>query len=60
MFAHQFEFFLELISSHIIHFAQFVQLAQCETSFSQVAELHLTIVLRHILIGIGTFVKKFV
>lgn len=60
MFAHQFEFFLKLKSSHIIHFSQFVQLPKCETSFTQVGELYLTVVLRHILKGIRAFVKKFI
>ena len=60
LLAHQFEFFLELIGSYVIHFTQFVQLAQCETSFTQVAELYLTVVLRQILIGFGISVEKFV
>ena len=60
MLAHQFEFFLELVLSHIIHFSQLVELAKCETALAQVAFLRLTVVLRQVLIGIGLFVEEFV
>ena len=44
------EFFFELIGSHIVEAAQFVDLPQCELGLSQISQLRLGVVLTHVLI----------
>ena len=60
MLANQLEFFFVLICSHIVHFAELVELSQGQTSFAQVSQLRLTVVLRQVLICFRLFFKKFV
>ena len=53
LFANVFEFFFVLKGSNIIHLTQFAQLSQSQTSFTKLAFLRLTVVLRDILISFG-------
>ena len=60
MFANQFEFFIVLKCSSVIHLTQFVQLLQCQLGFTKVAQARLRVILCHILIGLGTFFVNFI
>ena len=60
MLANQLEFFFVLVCSHIVHFAELVELSQCQASFAQVSQLRLAVVLRQVLICFRLFFKKFV
>ena len=60
LFLDQFEFLLELIHSHIVHFSQLVELTQGKTSFTKIVLLRLAVVLRQVLIRRRFFFKKFV
>ena len=54
LLADVFEFFFVLIGADVVHLAQFVELAQSQTCFTQVAQLRLAVVLADILIGLRT------
>ena len=60
MLANQLEFFFVLVCSHIIHFAELVELSQGQASFAQVANFGLAVVLRQVLICFRLFFEKFV
>lgn len=57
---HQFEFFFVFVATHIVHLAQFVDLAQSQASLAQVVQLRLAIVLAQILISFRTALIYFV
>ena len=54
------EFFFVLVGSHIIHLAQFVQLAQGQACLAQIVQSGLAVVLAHILVGLGLTLVDFV
>ena len=54
------EFFFVLVGSHILHLAQFVQLAQGQACLAQIVQSGLAVVLAHILIGLGLTLVDFV
>jgi len=54
------EFFFVFVGSHVVHLAQFVELAQGQACLAQVAQSGLTVVLADILIGFGTALVDFV
>lgn len=54
------EFFFVLVGSHILHLAQFVQLAQGQACLAQIVQSRLAVVLAHILVGLGLALVDFV
>ena len=54
------EFFFVFVASHIVHLAQFVELAQGQACFAQIAQPGLAVVLADILIGLRTALIDFV
>ena len=54
------EFFFVLVGSHILHLAQFVQLAQGQACLAKIVQSGLAVVLAHILIGLGFTLIDFV
>ena len=60
MFFDLLEFFFVLVGSHIIHLAQFVQLAQGQACLAQIVQSGLAVVLAHILVGLGLALVDFV
>ena len=54
------EFFFVFVGSHIVHLAQFVELAQGQTCLAQIAQSGLAVVLADILIGFSTTLVDFV
>ena len=54
------EFFFVLVGSHIIHLAQFVELAQSQACLAQIVQSGLAVVLAHILVGLGLTLVNFV
>ncbi len=54
------EFFFVFVGSHIIHLAQFVELAQGQACLAQIAQPGLAVVLADILIGFSTTLVDFV
>ena len=47
------EFFFVLVGSHILHLAQFVQLAQGQACLAQIVQSGLAVVLADVLVGLG-------
>jgi hypothetical protein len=54
------EFFFVLVGSHIIHLAQFVELAQSQPCLAQIVQSGLAVVLTYILVGLGLTLVDFV
>lgn len=60
LFADQLQFLFVFNGFDIVHATQLVELTQSETTFAQVSQSGLTVVLREILIGFRFFFEKFV
>ena len=60
MFSNLFEFFFILVTAHILHLTQFVELSQSQASFAKISQSRLTVVLAHVLIGFRTLFINFV
>jgi len=56
----QFEFFFVLVTAYIVHLAQFVELAQSQTSFTQIFQRGLAVVLTDVLIATSGSIVYFV
>jgi len=54
------EFFFVLVGSHILHLAQFVQLAQGQACLAQIVQSGLAVVLADVLVGLGLALVDFV
>ncbi len=54
------EFLFVFVGSHILHLAQFVQLAQGQACLAQIVQSGLAVVLADILIGLGLTLVHFV
>ena len=51
MLLDQLEFFFVFECTDVIHFAQFVQLTQSQTTLAEIANFRLTVVLRQVLVS---------
>ena len=60
MLLYSFEFLPELIRSHVIHLAQFIQLPQGQFGLAQITQAWLSIVLCYVLVSCGFSTVEFV